>query len=423
MEEKNMVKGSFGEKLNKIIIKFSNNIIVKTVANGMMLILPVTIIGSLLMVVQMIPHLPDIVNRACLLGITVTSNFIAVYILLGMSYVLAKELKSDIPTAMILSVATFLILTPITPFDIGGEKPVQAIELNYLGSKGIFVAMITAVLSTWIFSKLAEKKLSFKMPDSVPPFISRTFEAIIPAAILFVGAIVVSSLFSITKYGNIHDFIYSLLQTPLEKLGGSIWSALFIMFLSELLWWFGIHGSNVTSSILAVLYAAPAYANMEAVAAGEVPQNILNQFFLDVYKGPRALALAVILIFICKSSKFKSIGKISVIPSVFGITEPMKFGIPQILNPVLFIPLTLAAPMCIGIAYVATIIGFLPITSIGIPRNMPTFVTGFLANGWQGLLVQVVQFVAVLALYYPFMKKLDTDEVAIEKEQTEQVNE
>lgn len=418
-----MAKESFGEKLNKVVIKFSNNLIIKTVANGMMLILPITIIGSLLMVVQMIPHLPEVVNQACTLGITVTSNFIAIYILLGLAYVLAKELKSDIPTSMILSVATFLILTPVTSFDIGGEKPSLAVELGYLGSKGIFVAMITAILSTWIFAKLAEKKLSFKMPDSVPPFISRTFEAIIPAAILFVGAIIISSLFAATKYGNIHDFIYSLLQTPLEKLGGSIWSALFIMFLSELLWWFGIHGSNVTASILAVLYAAPAYANMEAVAAGEVPHNILNQFFLDVYKGPRALAVAVILIFICRSSKFKSIGKISVVPSIFGITEPMKFGIPQILNPLLFIPLTLAAPMCIGIAYVATIIGFLPVTSIGIPKNMPTFVTGFLANGWRGLLVQVIQFIAVLALYYPFMKKLDLDEVAIEKEQTDGLNE
>lgn len=408
-------KSSFGPKLNKMIVKFSNNLIIKTVANGMMLTLPITIVGSLLMVVQMIPNLPDIINQACTIGTTITSNFIALYIVLGMSYVLAREIKSDVPASMILAVASFLIVTPITNFDVGAEKPVQAIELGYLGSKGIFVGMIVSIFITWAFAKLSEKKLSPKMPDSVPPFISKTFEAIVPAAILFVLAIIVSLLFSSTSYGNVHDFIYTILQAPLQTLGGTIWSALFIMFLSELLWWFGIHGSNVTASIITVLYASQAYANMEAVAAGETAQNVINSFFLDAYKGPRALALAVILIFVCRSEKFKSIGKVSIVPSVFGITEPMKFGIPQILNPVLFIPLTLAAPLCIAIAYVATLIGFLPITSLSVPRNLPTFLTGFMAGGWQGLVVQLIQFVAVVLLYLPFMKKLDLQETAQEQ--------
>ncbi|MDH6365069.1 PTS system cellobiose-specific IIC component [Enterococcus sp. PF1-24] len=415
MEKKS---NGFGEKLNQVIIKFSNNIVIKTVANGMMLTLPVTIVGSMLMVIQMIPNLPDIVNQACTLGTTISSNFIALYIVLGMAYAMAREVKSDIPASMILSAACFLLLTPITQFDVGGDKPVAALELGYLGSKGIFVGMISSILVSWCFAKLCEKNITFKMPDSVPPFISKTFAAIIPAAILFFAAIIISVIFNGTKYGNIHDFIYTLLQAPLEKLGGTIWSALFIMFLSELLWWFGIHGSNVTSSIITVLYASQAYANMEAVAAGGTAENVINSFFLDAYKGPRALALAVILLLLCRSEKFKSIGKISIVPSVFGITEPMKFGIPQILNPLLFVPLTLAAPMCIAIAYVATLIGFLPITSMAIPRNLPTFLTGFLAGGWQGLVVQIIQFVAVVLLYLPFMKRLDIRETTAESQTT-----
>ncbi|MHC5228123.1 PTS sugar transporter subunit IIC [Enterococcus sp. LJL99] len=409
-------KGSFGIKLNQLVVKFSTNIVIKTVANGMMLTLPITIVGSLLMVIQMIPNLPDVINQMCVLGTTITSNLIALYIVLGMSYVLAREIKSDVPASIILSVACFFLVTPITSFDVGAEKPVQAIELGYLGSKGIFVGMIMAITVTWLFAKLSEKNISLKMPDSVPPFISKTFAAIVPAAILFILVIIISTLFSNTGYGNIHDFIYTLLQAPLQSLGGTIWSALFIMFLSELLWWFGIHGSNVTASILTVLYAAPAYANMEAVAAGDQAQNVINLFFLDAYKGPRALALGFILLFICRSEKFKSIGKVSIVPSIFGITEPMKFGIPQILNPVLFIPLTVAAPLCVAIAYVATIIGFLPITSLSVPKNLPTFFTGFIAGSWQGLVVQLIQFVAVILLYLPFMKRLDIQEVAQEKE-------
>ena len=409
-------RGKFGSNLNQVIVKFSNNIVIKTVANGMMLTLPVTLIGSLLMVVQMIPNVPAVIMNACTIGVTVTSSFIALYVLLGMAYSMARELKGDIAASMILSLAIFAIFTPISSFEVAPDKSVAAIELGYLGSRGIFVAMIVSILVTWLFIKLCEKKVTIKMPESVPPFVSKTFEAIIPAAIIFVGAVVISTIFSATSFGNIHDFIYTILQAPLQSLGDSIWSALLLMFLSELLWWFGIHGSNVTASILAVLYAAPAYANMEAVAAGGTAEFILNQFFLDVYKGPRALALAVVLLFLCKGKKFKTIGQISVVPSIFGITEPMKFGIPQILNPVLFIPLTVAAPLCIAIAYVATLIGFLPITSVAIPRTMPTFLTGFLAAGWRGLAVQLIQFVAVVLLYLPFMKKLDYQELRLEEE-------
>lgn len=416
-------KSGFNQKLNKIVVGFSNNLIIKTVANGMMLTLPVTIVGSFLMVIQMIPNLPEIINQACTLGSTVTSNFIAIYIVLGLSYAMARELKSDIPASMILSIATFFIVTPITAFDIGDDKTAAAVELSYTGSKGIFIGMIVACLVTYSFSKLCDRKITFKMPDSVPPFISKSFEAIIPAAIIFVAAIIVHLIFAATSFGNVHDFVYTLLQAPLQKLGGSIWTALFIMFLSELLWWFGIHGSNVTSSILTVLYAAPAYANMEAVAGGGTAENVINLFFLDAYKGPRALGLAVILLFICRSEKFKTIGKVSIVPSIFGITEPMKFGIPQILNPVLFIPLTLAAPMCIAIGYLFTLIGFLPVTALNVPRNLPTFMTGFMAGGWQGLVVQLIQFVAVILLYLPFMKKLDRQEVSLEKQSATETSE
>jgi PTS system cellobiose-specific IIC component len=418
-----MKKSKFNVKLNDFIVKFSNNIVVKTVANGMMLTLPITIVGSLLMVVQMIPNLPEVIAQACTMGTTITSSFIAIYVLLGMSYSMAKELDSIVPASLIISIASFFLVTPVTNFDTGGDKPVAALEISYLGSKGIFVAMIVAILVTWSFAKLTEKKISFKMPESVPPFVSKTFEAIIPAAIIFIVTIIISLIFTKTSFGNVHDFIYSMLQTPLEALGNNIWSALFLMFLSELLWWFGIHGSNVTMSILTLLYAAPAYANMEAVTAGGKAQNIINLFFLDAYKGPRALALAVVLLLICRSEKFKSIGKVSIIPSIFGITEPMKFGIPQILNPVLFVPLTLAAPLCIGIAYVASIIGFLPVTSLTVSKNMPTFMTGFMASGWQGVVVQLIQFVAVVLLYLPFMKRLDKQELALETPTPEAVNE
>lgn len=409
-----MTKKNFTGHLNNFINKFSNNVFVKSIANGMMMTLPITIIGSIATVISMIPNLPEIVIKACSLGTSISSSLITIYVIIGLSYSMAKEKKGDTIPAIILSMACFFVLTPVSKFDLGDDKVASAYDLTYLGSKGMFVGMIVALLVTWIFVKMVEKRITFRMPESVPTAIAKQFEAIIPGAIIFMVAIIISITFEATRFGNVHDFIYTNLQTPLESLGGSVWSALFIMFLSELLWFFGIHGSMVTASVIAVLFTTQAYANMEAVASGGVAENIINSFFLDAFKGPRALALAVVLVWLSRSKKFNSIGKISIIPSIFGITEPMKFGIPMIMNVTIFIPLTLSAAMCIGIAYIATIIGFLPIISVNVPKNLPTFLSGFMAAGWQGLVVQIIQFFAVLLLYLPFMKKLDKMNVAEE---------
>lgn len=402
--------------LNNFVNKFSNNIFVKSIANGMMMTLPITVVGSITTIISIIPHLPEIIVKACTLGTAISSNLITVYVIIGLSCAMAKELKKDQIPAIILSLACFFILTPISSFPLGDDKVTTAFEMVYLGSKGMFVGMLVALLVTWIYGLMIEKRITLRMPDSVPTAIAKTFESIVPAAIIFIVSIAISTFFSLTKFGNVHDFIYTNLQTPLESLGSSIWSALLLMFISELLWFFGIHGSLVTSSIIAILFTTTAYANMEIVAAGGVATNIVNSFFLDAFKGPRSLALACILVWICRSDRFKAIGKISIFPSVFGISEPMKFGLPMIMNLTLFIPLTVSAPICIGIAYLGTIVGFLPVVSVNVPRILPPFLSGFMAAGWQGITIQLIQFIAVIALYLPFIKKLDKQ---VREEETE----
>ncbi|MBP1044467.1 PTS sugar transporter subunit IIC [Vagococcus sp. BWB3-3] len=406
-------------KLNKFINKFSSNVFVQSIANGMLMILPITVVGSMSTLIGLIPNLPETLAKASSLGTMIASNLISVYVVIALSYALARERKGEIIPSIILSMACFFVLTPVSSFEIAEDKTVMAFDLTYLGSKGMFVGMIVALVVTWTFLKMVEKRITLRMPEAIPTKIAAQFEAIIPAAIIFFVGLAISVIFSTTAYGNIHDFIYTNLQTPLEAMGSSIWSVLLIMFISELLWFFGIHGGMVVSSIIAVLFTTQAYANMEAVANGEVATNIINSFFLDTYKGPRAIALACILVWASKSEKFKTIGKISFIPGIFGITEPMKFGIPMIMNIPIFIPLTLSAAVSVAIAYVATIIGFLPVVSINVPKMFPAFISGFIASGWRGLVVQLIQFVAVVALYWPFMKKMDKENLLLEQETVE----
>lgn len=411
-----------GPVLSKWTVKFSNNMFVKTIASGMARLLPVTIVGSIIALISSIPYDPYLnfletsgIKGYLSLGDTMTNGLITIYLVIAIAYEMAKNYKKSQINAISISVVAFFILTPLTSFAVGDEK-VLAFTLTYLGSRGMFVGMFTALIATRLYVLLMDKGIKIKMHPSVPPAISGSFEALFPIVIISLLFIGISAAFAMTSFGDVHTFIYSVLQKPLEGASGSLSTMLIICLVGELFWWFGIHGSNVTSAITNTLYLPLAIANAQALVTGENAQFVLNSYFLNIYKGPRHLALACMLLWLTKSKQLKAIGKVAVIPGAFGISEPMKFGIPMVYNPYIFLPMVLAPMISISIAYFATIIGFLPIVGINLPWSMPPIIGGFLAGGFAGVLIQIVQFVACIALYYPFLKLLDKQKVREETE-------
>ncbi|MBP2097725.1 PTS sugar transporter subunit IIC [Enterococcus rivorum] len=410
-----------GPVLNKWTVKFSSNMFVKTIAAGMARLLPVTIVGSVITLIGSIPYEPYLqfleqtgIKGYLTLGDTMTNGIITIYLVIALAYEMAKNYKKSQINAICISIVAFFLITPLTTFAVKGE-PVQAFTLTYLGSRGMFVGMITALIATRLYVLFMDKGFKIKMHPSVPPAISGSFESLFPIVIISILFIGISAGFSLTAFGDAHSFIYTILQKPLEGASGSLSTMLIICFIGELFWWFGIHGSNVTSAVTNTLYLPLAIANAQALATGQSPEFILNSYFLNIYKGPRHLALACMLLWLTHSKQLKAIGKVAVVPGVFGISEPMKFGIPMVYNPIIFVPMTLAPVMCISIAYFATIIGFLPVVGINLPWSMPPIIGGFLAGGFAGVTVQVIQFVACLLLYYPFLKMLDRQKVNAEE--------
>lgn len=409
---------SFSEKLNKYVIKFSSNIIIRTISAGMARILPVMIVAS---VAQILLYLPIdawtefIKNNgiATLLGSVnfMTSNLISIYIVIALANEMAKIYRKDNLNAILISLLAFFIITPTRVVEIS-EKSTEILNTRNFGSVGIFAGMITAILATYLYVKLTESgKLRIKMPKDVPPAIASSIEPLIIAIVIAAVFVAFAGLVKLTPFGDVHTLIYSYLQKPLEGLGMSLATMLIITFIGECLWWFGIHGSNVTSAVIATIFTPLSIANMQAVAAGLAPQYILNDLFLGVYKGPRHLVLALMLLFITRSKHYKAIGKVAIVPGFFGISEPMKFGIPMIFNPLVFIPMALSPVISITIAYIASVIGFLSPVSIAVPWIMPPFISGFLANGFAGVVVQAIQVVAIFALWLPFLKMMDRNKV------------
>lgn len=400
-------------RLNKIVTAFSNNVIVKTIAAGMARLLPVTIVGSVLTLIGSLPiesytafldktGLAPYIN----LGNTMTNGIITIYLVAALSSEMAKFYKKNQMNAILISLLAFFIVTPLTNFEVDGST-IEAFTLQNLGSRGMFVGMIIALIATRLYVLMLDKGIKIKMPSAVPPVISSSFESLISFLVIALLFVFVNFVFAQTSFGDIHSCIYTVLQKPLEGASGSLGTMLLICFIGEVFWWFGIHGSNVTSAITATLYMPLAIANTQALASGESLPFILNSYFLNIYKGPRHLALACLLLFFVKSKQLRAIGKVSIVPSFFGISEPMKFGIPMVFQPLIFLPMSLAPVICIAIAYFATVIGFLPRVAVDLPWSMPPFISGFIAGGFAGIIVQVVQFVAVILLYIPFLKALD----------------
>ena len=402
---------NFLKNLEKFMMRFQGNIYVNAIMHGMMSIMPISLIGGVFGILSYMPF-PEIIQNGMSVMALMTSSLISVYVVAGVSGAFARLRKQDIMSTIILSLVMFFLITPTT----NDAEGIIAISTDYLGNKGMFLAIITGIVARALYYFILENnKIKFTMPDSVPSTITNMFNSLIPYLVVGFIYVVLNQIMLQTKFGNFHDLVYTLLQAPLNNLGSSIWSAFLLVFLAELLWFFGIHGSMVTSVFMTALFTPQATANIEALALKQPIPYIVSGSFISAFKGPRALALAFVLVYFTRSKHLKSVGKLAIVPSAFSISEPMKFGIPMVMNLYLLIPMSLAPVVSLGIAYIANIINFMPRVAASIPQIVPPILSGILATGWQGAVVQVIQFVAIVALYYPFILKLDKLELEKEK--------
>ena len=417
-----MNTGSFGQTISKGVTKFSNSVIVKTIASGMARLLPVTITGSIITLILNIPITAwtDFLQSSGLYGIiavgsTMTNDIITLYLLAVLAYEMSQHLKVSVINAIIVTIISFFIVTPMLEVEVA-EKTMRVFTTTYLGSRGMFVGIIVALTATALYSLFIKKGPKIKLPDAVPPAISSSFESLFPAIGVVAIFIAVRALFLVSPWGDIHSAVYKFLQAPLEGLSGSIWTMVFLALLGEFFWFFGIHGSNVTGAANQTLFMPAAIENASNINKGIAATNVVNSYFLEAFKGPRHFVLAAMLNFMSKSEQLKAVGKISIVPGIFGISEPMKFGIPMVFNPIILVPMSLAPVVSLLIAYFATSIGFVSIISVAIPWTVPPIISGFLAAGWQGVVVQLVQMVAIFLLYLPFFKVLDNSKLKEEAE-------
>lgn len=318
------------------------------------------------------------------------------------AYNLAKNYNSNSLAAGVLSFGCLLMLYNVSPND-------GALPYTFLGAQGLFVAIFVALVSTEIFVRLlSNKKLVIKMPESVPPAVSRSFASLLPGAL----TLVVFSFFRIflvaVKIPDIHNTIFTVIQQPLMGLADSLGAALIIVLLVHLLWFFGLHGGNIILPVTSAIFLPLMTANIDALKAGDTIPNVITSGFFDsfVYMGGAGttLCMLIAMFIVAKRKENRSIAKLGIGPGIFNINEPVLFGVPLVLNPIYVIPFTLTPIVITIISWLSITIGLVPKT-ISVPTwTIPPVLNGFLATGSiMGALLNIVCLAIGIAIYIPFI--------------------
>ncbi|MCR1944608.1 PTS sugar transporter subunit IIC [Enterococcus gallinarum] len=405
---------------NKVLagaIKVQNNVYMKAISNAMMGLMPIMMISSIASLINAIDigNTQQIMDQIGLKSLltqinAMTIDVISVYVAFLVGYKLAEHLNADQLNAGIMSLVSFLILSPIATFE-----ETKVIEFSTLGSSGMFVAMFGGILGARIYILCVEKNLTIKMPDSVPPIVNKSFAAIVPGVIVSTIMGIIYVVIAATPYRTLTDMIYTWVQAPLTLLGANVFACMIIVAFIEFLWFFGIHGVLAVYPVLMLVFYQPMLDNLAAYSAGQPLPHLFTIGFILNNRGARSFAVALLAIFSCKSEQLKAVGKIGLIPSMFGISEPIKFGIPQVMNIRMLIPLMVTPAVSVLSAYLLTIVGFMPYhNGVNIPTGFPIIFGGFLTNGWQGIIAQLIQFVLCVLIYIPFMHWQDKAALAEE---------
>ena len=412
---------SISDKLLPVANKLASNRYLSILRDAFMLAFPLTMFGSIVVVICNLPFLNDemkaLLNELLGSGQSATMSIMTVFVTFGIGYYLSKSYDVEGIFGGAISFASFLILTPFFVTSDSGETISNVLSLDRLGAKGMFLGMIVSFIAAEIYSRTSRKGWQIKMPDSVPPAVAKSFAALIPAILTLSIFTAINAIVTVGLNTNIHDVIYNIIQVPLVGLGSSIWATLLAIFFIQFLWFFGLHGQILVNSVMDPVWNTLMFENLEAYKAGEHLPHIITKPFMEVFTvglGGSGMTLAVVIImaFFLRKKQYRDVGRLALGAGIFNVNEPVIFGLPIVLNATILIPWVIAPIIVTAFNYFVMAIGIVPApTGVSVPWTVPIFFSGIIAtNSLAGGLLQIVDFILVGFIWYPFLRMLDKQE-------------
>lgn len=419
---------------NKIVQtmgNIANNRYLTAVRNGMSVIIPVTIIGSIFIIMLNLPidAWKDFITPYAdklTIPMDFTMNFMSVYVCIGVASSLCEVYKIDKVSTSVLAVLAFLIaaISPATIAEDVAKKAGLSVSGTFLpmgnfGAGGLFTAIIVSIFTVEVVRFCIKKNMVIKMPHGVPTSVINSFAALIPGTLVIVAVWII-------KVGLNFD-INSALQwvfSPIRYFAGdNVLSVIVPILLITIVWVFGIHGMIIATPILYPFWYDNLNANINAAATGQVVPHFMTeqffQWFIWIGGAGATLSLAFLMAFFGKSEFSKKMGRFTLVPGIFNINEPLIFGVPIVMNPFFAIPFVLA-PVVMGIiTYLSMGVFHLVNYPIAIaPWTLPVPIGAMMATGldWRAAVLAIINIIVAGLIYYPFFKAFDKNMIAKEQE-------
>ncbi|TFI67630.1 PTS cellbiose transporter subunit IIC [Carnobacterium divergens] len=420
-------------KVLPIATKIGSQRHMTAIRKGIIATLPLTIVGSFFTILLNIPidSVAAIIEpyKSILdVPFRFTVGILSLYATFGISSSLAKSYKMDSMTSGLLAVLAFLIST-VVPTQVLDpvDKVIEAgryINIASLSSASLFGAIVTSIISVEIYRFMKEKNITIKMPEGVPPEVSNSFVALLPTAVIILFFWTIRYVLGF----DISSFLSTILM-PLKGVlaGNSLFGGLLTVFLITFFWVLGIHGPAIMGPVIRPFWDISIAENMDAFQAGtnahQLP-NIFTEQFLKwfVWIGGAGATLSLVVLFLFSKSEYlRSLGKLSLLPGLFNINEPIIFGAPIVMNPILGLPFILAPLVTTTLSYILTVTNVVPMMTARLPFTVISPIAAWISTNWSimaGILV-IINFFISLAIYYPFFKVFEKQQLAREQEAAE----
>lgn len=396
------------------------NAYLSAIKKAMVAMTPLLIIGSFCLIPDALPNYIGTDNpisvwiqaNSSLITMpnTVGMGMMALYVTVIIAYHLSQHYKLDVPGTVSMALIAFLLMA--VDFDENG-----GLVTTFLGAKGLFVAMVSSILAVEIYRWCKKRNFTIKMPESVPDFVSSSF-AMIPLSVITVGFFLVVRILCVNVLGIMPPLIFTNLLAPLVGSMDNPLAVTFLQMLRCLLFFFGIHPS-VLSPITSPISTQFLAENIAAVQAGGVATHFFTPGPESAFGNFTGTGVTLGLVFWCmfsKSSAQKKIGRLALVPALFGINEPILFGAPIVLNPIFFIPYVIFGGILGTIPYWMMYFGILD-CSIFTPPYVGVFLEGFLTNlDYMSIVANAIQMVLSILIWFPFFKIYEKSELTKEAE-------
>lgn len=397
-------------KMTPVLMKIFNRPTLNIIKDSMVNIMPVILFGSVMLLVSLLgttsmgtakPILPFLANYTEEISLitSLTMGFMTLYfaVALGLNY--AKVYKLNETNSALVSLMSFLM--------INIDKVADGhISVSSFGAAGLFPTMITSILALKIFKFFISKNIVIRMPDGVPPAVGAAFSSLLPFATIGIFYWFLRSMLHLDLIG-----FMSTVLNPVFSGADNIFVFTFYSFFNKLLWAFGIHADSLFQGILDPLKLTWVAENGAAKVAGDALPHIWTTALerTSLWTGP-VLGLLVVLV-VSKVKHLKAFAFAAIPAAFFSIIEPVVFGLPIVMNPILLIPFLLSGTVGAFLTYGAAQIGLLARPFLELPWATPPIFIGFIASGdWKYIVVAILNIALGAIIYYPFVKAFEHEE-------------